>query len=329
MNPERPDADDDDAFEALLKEVGGRSAPSSQIFEEVRAAVHAEWRASVAAHARRRRWTRLAVAASVLLVVLAGVAVQRTTQIGGAQLAVDLTYSTGDVFVTPAGREAQRVKVGERFAAGDSLATKAGRAALRLGDDLEVRVDEDTLLRLIAPDRIELAAGTLYADADKGGSGRPLTIDTRLGAVRHVGTQYQVRAEASRLEILVREGRVEIAAAGAVSSGVAGERVQVDARGSVVRTAIAREDPAWRWTTRAGPPFDIENQTLDEFLTWVARETGRELVYDTPQAQAAARELKLRGSIAGLDPHAALAAVLSTTQLRRLAADEAELRIAH
>jgi hypothetical protein len=45
--------------------------------------------------------------------------------------------------------------------------------------------------------------------------------------------------------------------------------------------------------------------------------TGRKVVYSSSAAQSAASELKLRGSIAGLDPDTALGAVLSTTQLHR------------
>jgi len=40
------------------------------------------------------------------------------------------------------------------------------------------------------------------------------------------------------------------------------------------------------------------------------------VVYATPQARDAARAVRLRGSIDGLDLESALGAVLSTTQLR-------------
>jgi hypothetical protein len=68
---------------------------------------------------------------------------------------------------------------------------------------------------------------------------------------------------------------------------------------------------------RAAPAFDINDRPLADFLLWVARETGRTIVYRSAAAESAAREVRLNGSIAGLDPDTALTTVLSTTQLRR------------
>jgi len=53
-----------------------------------------------------------------------------------------------------------------------------------------------------------------------------------------------------------------------------------------------------------------------EFLTWAARETGREVLFATPESEAEASRVMLSGSIEGLTPEAALTAVLSTTSLR-------------
>jgi hypothetical protein len=97
----------------------------------------------------------------------------------------------------------------------------------------------------------------------------------------------------------------------------AGEQLRILRDGSIERTMIASNDPRWQWASQAAPLFEIDNQTLAAFLDWVARETGRSVVYATPQARLTAEAVRLRGSIAGLDPDAALAAVLSTTELRR------------
>ena len=78
---------------------------------------------------------------------------------------------------------------------------------------------------------------------------------------------------------------------------------------------------------QAAPEFDIDNQSLASFLQWIARETGRHVVYSTPQAEAAAQAVKLRGSIAGLDADVALATVLATTQLRRYQTNSSEIGI--
>jgi hypothetical protein len=100
------------------------------------------------------------------------------------------------------------------------------------------------------------------------------------------------------------------------------------AAGVATRTAISPSDPSWDWAVSAAAPFDIDNQSLAAFLRWAARESGRPLVYASPEVQALAESIRLRGSIAGLDLNTALAVTLSTTQLRRVAANDAAIAIA-
>ncbi|HEY5810959.1 MAG TPA: hypothetical protein VIT67_23510, partial [Povalibacter sp.] len=72
------------------------------------------------------------------------------------------------------------------------------------------------------------------------------------------------------------------------------------------------------WATNIAPVFDIERQPLSEFLEWVARETGKQLVYATPEVRARAEQLILRGSVSNLPPEQAFAAVLATTPFTHL-----------
>lgn len=58
-----------------------------------------------------------------------------------------------------------------------------------------------------------------------------------------------------------------------------------------------------------------------EFLTWVGRETGREVVFATPESAAEADRAVLSGSVAGLRPAQALSAVLPTTNLESIERD--------
>jgi len=135
--------------------------------------------------------------------------------------------------------------------------------------------------------------------------------------VRHLGTQYQVRQTARAVDVSIREGRIEVVNVNGDAIASAGEHLRILGDGSIERTTITSNDPRWQWASQAAPLFEIDNRTLAAFLDWVARETGRSVVYATPQARVTAEAVKLHGSIAGLDPDAALAAVLSTTELRR------------
>ncbi len=60
---------------------------------------------------------------------------------------------------------------------------------------------------------------------------------------------------------------------------------------------------------------DTEGQPLLQFLTWVARETGRQLMFDEPATEAQARSVILHGKAANLPPLEALDLLLSTTDL--------------
>lgn len=93
--------------------------------------------------------------------------------------------------------------------------------------------------------------------------------------------------------------------------------LRVNANGGWSRDELSSTAAHWRWAFQAGATFQIDNQSLVQFLQWLARETGRQLKYSSPRAEAAAASVRLRGSIDGLDPDAALTAVLLTTQLRR------------
>jgi hypothetical protein len=103
--------------------------------------------------------------------------------------------------------------------------------------------------------------------------------------------------------------------------------LRLNTGGELSRHSIAASDSSWQWAAAAAPVFDIDNQSLAAFLQWTARETGRRVVYSSPEVAASAASIKLRGSIAGMDADAALAAVLATTQLRRYRAADEEIGI--
>ena len=122
--------------------------------------------------------------------------------------------------------------------------------------------------------------------------------------------------------ISIREGRVQIEGSQGASHGSAGEVLSILDGGSIQRTSIAPHDASWHWAIAAAPTFDIDNRPLSDFLDWIGRETGKRIVYASPQALQVAQGVVLRGSISGLDPESALAAVLSTTDLRRFATQD-------
>lgn len=307
---------DDGGIEELLRQVGGRSEPSLEMTSAVRDAVHAEWQAVVRARKKQQRTVAFAMAAGIGCMALATMFALRVMSPAAVQVA---TVMRLDGHLRSVGDDAREIAVGDRLETGETLRTDAQtHAALDFGRGLSVRIDADSTFKVAATDKLVLDAGALYIDAAATPQGpTALNIETVAGSVRHLGTQYQVRVAGESVVVSVREGRVEVSGAHGTNVGEAGEQLRLSPGGDVQRSPLAATDASWQWAANAAPLFQIADQSLSAFLNWVARETGRKLVYRNSHAQSLAESVRLRGSIEGLDVETALAAVLSTTSLRR------------
>jgi len=276
------DHNDESGIARVLAAAGARPQPPLPLQEAVRAATHTEWRAVLAARARRRK-VAFALAAGIILAAGAFWARRPLVEAQGEETATDAGHYTN----------------------------------LDLPGGISVRLDHSTRIARLNPQHMILRAGAVYVDAGPMPRAAPtrLQIDTPAGPVSHLGTQYEVRLLPQGTRIRVREGRVELGGAVAVILQPS-EQLLVAASGLLTRSRIAADSPEWDWAANAAPAFAIEGRSLAEFLTWAGRELGCEIVYSTPEAQAEATRAKLSGSIAGLMPGAALAAVLPTTRLR-------------
>ncbi|MFC4310831.1 FecR domain-containing protein [Steroidobacter flavus] len=325
--PNEPESNDA-SIEALLREVGARDEPSAATASEVMSAVHAEWLTIVQQRKRQQRVVAWRIAAGVVLAVLVSTFSYRYLTPAPEQVA-SIANIDGHLLASDGDSTVQPRNVGQLIHVGDRMQTDAqSRAAVSFPDGLSLRLDHDTQLTVDATDRITLAAGAVYIDSPPSLRGaNTLTVDTKAGSVQHLGTQYEVRAHADAMVVSVREGRVRVTSSNSSSTGEAGQVLRLTTAGELTRGALTATDPHWDWAEQAAPDFDIDNQSLALFLQWIARETGRHLVYSTPQAQAAAQAVKLRGSIAGLDADVALTTVLATTQLRRYQTKSDEIGI--
>jgi ferric-dicitrate binding protein FerR (iron transport regulator) len=203
--------------------------------------------------------------------------------------------------------------------AGATLITGAnGFLALRLPDGVSLRLDHDTRIEFVDAGHVDLLSGAVYVDAGTTPSAsRSLRVGTPAGVVWHVGTQYEARIVKGATRIRVREGRVDVMPEqGTAQSAHVGEELLVSTSGNVARGSIAPSDPGWQWAAKAAPSFEIDGRPVHEFLIWVGREVGREIVFLTPQSKAEAERAVLSGSVDGLAPAEALAAVLPATSLR-------------
>jgi ferric-dicitrate binding protein FerR (iron transport regulator) len=208
----------------------------------------------------------------------------------------------------------QSLAPGTALRDGDAVRTAGGsRLALHRPDGLDVRLDGATQLALADSGSARLEHGRIYVDAGPAGTrADAFAVETPLGEVRHLGTQYSVQLDAGTLGLAVREGSVSVTGPQATVIAQAGEALRIDAN-RVQRGDVAAWGDAWRWAEDVAPDFAIEGRSLDDFLAWAARQTGRQLVYGSAAAARAAEATELRGAIEGLAPEAAVAAVMATT----------------
>ena len=275
--------------------------------DKVYAEVHKSWRRS-AGQGRLLRWLMpIGVAASGIL------AFTLLSQPEPLPASVIATVASVIAPTPSANNYAQGAAVYE----GDVLETGPnGGLSLLLARNATLRIDENTRLRVDKVDEFTLLSGRIYADTGQfiyrdGG----LTIDTPFGVVRDIGTQFSISANASSLDVAVREGRVELAHQSTAYSARMGERLTLS-QGQVASVSeLDTHDAYWNWIVNLTPAYDTANKSLLDFLKWAARETGRELRFETDESRMFAMRTDVHGSVTGLTPDEALEAVLSTTTL--------------
>ncbi|HSQ70587.1 MAG TPA: FecR family protein [Steroidobacteraceae bacterium] len=309
--------DQDRDIAALLRASGPRPRLPDSAAAALRQAVEKEWRASLQSRVERRRRTFLALAASI---GIAGIGLWLLHPARAPQnLAIaSLTRTTGQVQYREPGRDWQPAVPGTILRTSMELASGSdGRSALELESGVQLRLDADTRLSFDDPRTATLAHGSLYVDtgAAPADSTRAFQVETPHGRVSHLGTQYLARVDDESLRVAVREGGVSISSPRGSFTGMAGEQLMLSSAG-LERAPIEPYAEDWRWVGQVMPPYEIEGRSVEEFLAWTARETGRSVRFASAEARELARQTTLRGSIGGLEPEQALDAVLATTSLQ-------------
>jgi len=306
---------------SVIRLAGRRSLPAAERQARVRSHVHAAWRSAV-----RRRRLRSALLLAAASLAAAAVAVGPWLGRGerereGAGLTpvregiARLDAALGTVEASPAAgpEEWRALAPGDAiFADGWVRTTSGSRAGFRMRDGRSVRIDAGTQLRWTSGGLV-LEAGAVYVDSGLNPVKRSaLVVWTPWGSVREVGTQFEVRLKEAGVQVRVREGRIELTRGADRQQVAAGTELTVDASGPR-RRDFATHGPEWGWVLAVAPVFDIEGGLLRPFLLWTARENGWKLKFADPESRRLAESTRLHGSVAGLDPAAALQVVMPTT----------------
>jgi hypothetical protein len=315
-----------DIVESLIRSAGRRAEPPEDAYRGVYAAAHAAFRHK-ASRRKERLWLLWAGAAAVLVFAVALMlrwtppAAQQEELARVARVAGEVEVATGDVWRPLA--EAR-----SRLTAGVRVRTRAdGRAALALAGGESLRLAGNTEVMLDVPGRLYVQGGTIYVDSGARPPVARLEVVTPAGTARDVGTQFELAVAGASLRLRVREGMVALDRGGQSLAGRAGEQVSIGAMGDVTRTPIAPDDPAWQWAEAIAPMPDMDGKPASALISWVARETGRRLHYESPVIEQRATAVILHGDIRHLRPLDALQAMLATTDLVvELEGDTMEIR---
>ena len=317
--------EDNEALARLMKLTGERPEIPLSIESRVRHAVQREWQGATAEPSGdkvyeevHKSWRRGALRSSVLRwVVPLGIAatgliavfITAPPDIPPAAVAATVSRVVGN------GALALQYSAGTSVSAGDTITSGAGEGlSLLLARSESLRIDANTEIRIDAADQFTLLSGRVYADTGQfvyrdGG----LIINTDFGTVTDVGTQFAVTANMASLEVAVREGRVDVRNQTQEVAARMGERLTMAAGEAAIISSLDTHDEYWHWVSKLSPMIDLANKSLLDFLKWAARETGRELQFESNELRMLAMRTDVRGSVEGLTPDEALAAILATT----------------
>lgn len=316
-----------DTVAVLIHAAGRREEPPLEAYRVVLEAAEATLRGKIR---RRRRW-RLGLALVATLAV-ASVAPSAFRMLSPSSTVIEvarLDRRVGEIEFREVGGASWRTATGHAgvIRAGTRLRTHEGAAAgVALMNGVSLRLDAVTEVEILEDARVRLRHGAVYADTGSG-DGASISVTTPAGTVHDFGTQFEVRYEGERLELSVREGRVALSRGEERLVADAGMRLAVDASGDLSRSAVATDDRTWQWAEAVAPVPELDGKPVAELLAWVARETGRRLLYADSSVERQASATILHGAAGPLAPLELLDAMLATTDFAYEVRDDGTIEV--
>jgi transmembrane sensor len=156
---------------------------------------------------------------------------------------------------------------------------------IALEDGSRIQLNSETVLdwRMGSTERrVELRRGEAFFDVARDPR-RPFIVRAGSSEVRVVGTQFSVREDGGRLEVVVKEGKVDVIPDSVRTLGpeppkvelTPGKRLSYDNARNLVRIATVDADRSLTWRTGS---LDFDAVTLDEALAEVNRYAAKPLV---------------------------------------------------
>jgi transmembrane sensor len=154
-----------------------------------------------------------------------------------------------------------------------------------LADGSRIQLNTDTILdwRMTTNERwVHLKRGEAYFDVARD-TKRPFVVRAGSSEVRVLGTQFSVREENGRLQVIVRQGKVDVVPDSSRIADVTptkveltpGKHLSYNDTDNVVRIAVVDPERSLAW--RSGT-LDFDAVTLDEAVSEINRYVSRPLV---------------------------------------------------
>ncbi len=309
------------SLDTILKHAEPRQPAPEIIRARAFSRLHDHWRKTT----RRQRVLRQAGPWAVAAGVLLSIAVVLNLGDIGPQVApigvAKVNRVTGETaaLVTAAGGQTAIQPNTELSSLAELVTGDISRIALSWNEGGTLRLDTNTSVALVSPTEIRLNKGAVYYDSydyesQSSATADAITITTPYGEISHVGTQFSVRLQENSLLLSVREGTARVT--GDFETSLVGEEREglFDSRGITLEQHVNPYGESWRWAEEIAPLFSASGKSPKEVLAWIGRETGRKLVYASPESLELAQSQKISG-LESVSPEQALAAIPYATEL--------------
>ncbi|MDE0421099.1 MAG: FecR family protein [Gammaproteobacteria bacterium] len=295
----------DEPFDRLFAGVERRPEPSKAAREQALAGVVEEFEALQARRANRGGRAWMAIAA----VMLAGaVSVIVLRQPAAPPMTLELAH--GHVRVEDLAYRATQGPMTLEVHPGTPMRA-LGPTRWAAPGDADVRIGGGAEFAWNAPTAIELQVGGVYVETH---GGTPFSVATPHGLVTDIGTRFLVTSDRTRMEVAVRDGRVELATALETrqSQPVTPGRAQilVAEAGVIAQATEAASHERWNWIHSAPKGYATRNPVT--MLREIGRDLGKEIRF-ADGVEAALRVEELDGDYRDLAPWAAFRQVINVT----------------
>ncbi len=303
-------------IEKILDKAGPRIKPDQSIRDEVYKEVHAMWLETHKPPFYQTHAMKIAASLFLFLSIFSF-----TLLYQGNQPVYNIAQSIeiqGQIQISQDNSNWQNLDNDKTISPGDYLKTKKNnRLMVSLFNGNEFRVDENTHFMVESNNHLKLISGQIYVDSDSTGGHHKLTIETPLGKVNHIGTQYSVSFSNEQLKVGVREGLVLVSSDSLSSAELPkGRNLVLNGAGQAVYSDINAYDPQWQWTQKITGGYAIQDQSLTDYLQWVSKESGYPIKWQSDTVRNKASNIKLSGSINGILPVDSLDVIIPTTRFK-------------